>query len=98
MSDNGGVFNTKMLKELKKEDKMRIAAEEYSAKELELAFKYNSGELNDIQLNFLLFQNNISFEKIEEIITKINKTARIFNFVFFIGFFVIVLGIFYLIK
>jgi hypothetical protein len=71
---------------------------EYSTKELELAFKYNSGELNDIQLNFLLIQNNISFEKIEEIITKINKTARIFRFVFFIGFFTIIFGIFYIIT
>lgn len=70
---------------------------EYSAKELELAFKYNAGELNDVQLNFLLIQNNTTFEKIEEIIKQINKTARVLRFVFFIGFFTIVLGIFYLI-
>lgn len=70
---------------------------EYSAKELELAFKYNAGELNDVQLNFLLIQNNISFEKIEEIAKKINKTAKILRFAFFLGFFMLVLGIFYLI-
>lgn len=69
---------------------------EYSAKELEIAFKYNAGELNDVQLNFLLIQNNISFEKIEEIIKQINKTARVLRFGAFLGFFMLILWISYL--
>ena len=56
---------------------------EYTAKEVEIAFKYFSGEINDIQLNFLISQNNIDINKIEQIIKKISRTNKVIRFLFF---------------
>lgn len=69
---------------------------DYSDKEVELAFKYLFGEINDIQLNFLAVQNNIDENRIIEICKKLRFSEKIFKLSVYAIIFLIVYFYFYI--
>jgi hypothetical protein len=44
---------------------------EYSEKELDLARRYNNGDYNEIQFNFLVVQNKLNRERMDSLIEKL---------------------------
>jgi hypothetical protein len=66
---------------------------DYDQKELEIAQKYMRGELTDVQFNYLLVQNKIDEEKIQDLISHLSyfepiATISIVFLVFIISHFV----------
>jgi hypothetical protein len=51
----------------------------YTPKEYELAVRYNLGDINEVQLCFLAFQNKTDENKIKELADYIAQTETIFK-------------------